>query len=61
MTGAGNWAAPSWQVDVANVRDTAVLLSGEPPYREFPLAWYLRHLRQAGYQVSFAPPTTNLY
>lgn len=26
-------------LDTVNVRDTAILLAGEPPYREFPPAW----------------------
>ncbi|KAF5829611.1 hypothetical protein DUNSADRAFT_15851 [Dunaliella salina] len=35
-------------VAVAELRDTAIALSGERPYREFPLLWYHAALQGAG-------------
>ena len=36
---------------VAEVRDAAVLLSGERPYREFPLSWYVDAVSTLGLEV----------
>ena len=36
---------------VAEVRDAAVLLSGERPYREFPLSWYTHAVGSLGLHV----------
>lgn len=36
---------------LGRLRDAALLLAGEQPYREFPEAWMLRHLARAGFRV----------
>src|SRR5690606_6664644 len=33
------------------LRDACLLLAGERPYREYPMDWMLRHLKQAGFRV----------
>lgn len=35
-------------VEIGRLRDACLLLAGERPYREYPMDWVLRHLRQAG-------------
>jgi threonine dehydrogenase-like Zn-dependent dehydrogenase len=54
FTGAG--PAGRLLAAVAEVRDAAVLLSGERPYREFPLSWYLDAVGALGWvvQVEFS-------
>jgi hypothetical protein len=37
--------------DIGRLRDASLLLAGERPYREYPLDWVLRSLRQAGFKV----------
>lgn len=34
--------------EIGRLRDACLLLSGDRPYREYPLDWVLRHLRTAG-------------
>lgn len=34
--------------EIGRLRDACLLLSGDRPYREYPLEWVLRHLRLAG-------------
>jgi hypothetical protein len=34
--------------EIGRLRDSCLLLSGDRPYREYPLDWVLRHLRGAG-------------
>jgi hypothetical protein len=34
--------------EIGRLRDACLLLSGDRPYREYPLDWVLRHLRSAG-------------
>ena len=38
-------------VEMGRVRDACLLLAGERPYREYPLDWVLRSLREAGLRV----------
>ena len=38
-------------VELARLRDAAILLAGDRCYREYPHTWVLRQLRQAGFQV----------
>ncbi|HRL20605.1 MAG TPA: class I SAM-dependent methyltransferase [Alcaligenes sp.] len=37
-------------VEIGRLRDACLLLAGERPYREYPMDWVLRHLRQAGFR-----------
>ncbi len=37
-------------VEIGRLRDACLLLAGERPYREYPMDWVLRHLRQSGYR-----------
>jgi hypothetical protein len=34
--------------EIGRLRDACLLLSGDRPYREYPLDWVLRHLKSAG-------------
>ena len=36
---------------VAEARDAAILLSGERPYREFPLSWYVEAVSSLGLEL----------
>lgn len=36
---------------IGRLRDACLLLSGERPYREFPMDWVLRQLRTSGFRV----------
>lgn len=36
--------------EIGRLRDACLLLAGERPYREYPLEWVLRHLRQAHFK-----------
>lgn len=38
-------------VEIGRLRDACLLMSGDRPYREYPLDWVLRHLAQAGMRV----------
>ena len=40
--------------EIGRLRDACLLLAGERPYREYPMDWILRHLRQAGFRVQDA-------
>ena len=37
--------------DIGRLRDACLLLSGDRPYREYPLHWVLRHLELAKFRV----------
>lgn len=37
--------------EIARLRDASLLLSGDSPYREYPLDWALRSLERAGFRV----------
>lgn len=37
--------------DIGRLRDACLLLAGDQPYREYPLAWTLRQLALAGFRV----------
>jgi hypothetical protein len=37
--------------EVRRVRDAAILLAGQRPYREYPLEWIERHLVASGLKV----------
>jgi hypothetical protein len=36
--------------EIGRLRDACLLLSGDRPYREYPLDWVLRHLESAGFK-----------
>ena len=38
-------------IDMARLRDAALLISGRRPYREYPLDWTVRNLEAAGFEV----------
>jgi len=37
--------------EIGRLRDSCLLLAAQRPYREYPLAWVLHQLQQAGFQV----------
>ena len=37
--------------EIGRLRDAALLLAGDQPYREYPLDWTLRHLERADFHV----------
>jgi len=39
-------------VDIAKLRDACILLTGDRPYREYPMDWVIRNLRQLGYRIN---------
>ena len=41
-------------LEIARLRDAAILLAGHRCYREYPLDWVLRHLERAGFDVQEA-------
>jgi hypothetical protein len=45
-------------IDVVKLRDACILLAGDRPYREFPLAWALRSLERSGFQIEDATSFT---
>eukprot|EP00200_Dunaliella_tertiolecta_P006051 CAMPEP_0202358500 /NCGR_PEP_ID=MMETSP1126-20121109/12144_1 /ASSEMBLY_ACC=CAM_ASM_000457 /TAXON_ID=3047 /ORGANISM="Dunaliella tertiolecta, Strain CCMP1320" /LENGTH=324 /DNA_ID=CAMNT_0048951677 /DNA_START=169 /DNA_END=1144 /DNA_ORIENTATION=+ len=49
------------KVAVAELRDTAIVLSGERPYREFPVHWYHAALEGAGLKHLDTAGFANLY
>src|SRR5690606_19873499 len=43
------------------LRDACRLMSGQQPYREYPMDWSLRHLEQAGFRIVDAQTVPILY
>lgn len=48
-------------LEIARLRDAAILLAGHRCYREYPLDWCLRHLEAAGFTVEDALPMPIVY
>ncbi|MEE4296801.1 MAG: class I SAM-dependent methyltransferase [Wenzhouxiangella sp.] len=46
---------------IGSVRDACLLLSGERPYREFPMEWMVNQLRKAGFEITGARRFPNVY
>lgn len=38
-------------IEIVKARDACILLAGERPYREYPLDWVVRNLKQCGYRI----------
>lgn len=38
--------------EIGRLRDACLLLSGDRPYREYPMDWVLRHLESAGFKAT---------
>jgi len=38
-------------IEIAKLRDACILLTGDRPYREYPLDWVIRNLRKLGYHI----------
>jgi hypothetical protein len=47
--------------EIGRLRDACLLLSGDGPYREYPLEWTLRSLEGAGFRVVDALPVPITY
>lgn len=47
--------------EIGRLRDACLLMSGQQPYREYPLDWSLRHLEQAGFRIADAQTVPILY
>lgn len=47
--------------EIGRLRDGCLLMSGQQPYREYPLDWSLRHLEQAGFRIADAQTVPIFY
>src|SRR5690606_18687716 len=47
--------------EIGRLRDGCLLMSGQQPYREYPMDWSLRHLEQAGFRIVDAQTVPILY
>lgn len=47
--------------EIGRLRDACLLMSGQQPYREYPLDWSLRQLERAGFRIVDAQTVPILY